>query len=49
MLKLSHALIYAALSGSYAGACVGLDKTWIAAITAALYFLLAILDWRKHR
>lgn len=49
MLNLSHALVYLALSGSYLGSCFGLDKTWVAAATAALYLLLAIDEWRRHR
>ena len=49
MLKLSHCAVYLALSGAYSGSCFGLDKTWVSALTALLYLVLAIDEWRRHR
>ena len=48
MTNILHTLVYAALSVSYAGTTIGLDKTWVAALTAALYLLLAYDSGRKH-
>lgn len=49
MTSISHALVYAALSASYAGTCVDLDKTWVGAFTAVLYLLLAFDEWRNRK
>lgn len=53
MLKHLHALVYAGMSASYVGTCIGADKVWISALLAALYFALAVHDFmagpdKKH-
>ena len=44
MLKYIHSLAYAAMSASYAGTCVGMDKTTLSLILAGIYLLLAVHD-----
>lgn len=49
MINISHTLVYACLSISYAGTTIGLDKTYVGAFTALMYLLLAVDEWRKHK
>lgn len=44
MLKHLHALVYAGMSASYVGTCIGVDKFWVSALLAALYLALAAHD-----
>ena len=42
MFNVSHKFIYGTLALLYAGSCIGLDKTVVAAIVALGYALLAL-------